>query len=147
MPNGDISRKALERHGIYYNETVSEEYHFFPDHVDAVRDALLSFEESIPDEWEDYLLGEFDDFGDVSVGPAWTHQPPDAAFIRVQDYERRLERTTEYKSAVKTLEGLQKIAKGVRQLVHEQEPEWSSFWTKHVFHQFNDTSEHYPGFK
>jgi hypothetical protein len=147
MPTRDISRNALERHGIYYDEKVSEEPGFFPDHVDAVRDALLSFDGSIPDEWQDCFFGEFDEFGDASVGPAWTHQPPDAAFIRIQNYERRLERTEEYKIAVKTLEGLHKIAKSARQLEDEPEPEWSSFWTRHVFRQFNDTAEHYPGFK
>jgi hypothetical protein len=141
MPNGDISGKALERHGIYYNQTASEESHFFSDHVDAVRRALLSFEESIPDEWEDSLLGECDGFGDVSVGPAWTHRQPNAAFIHIQNYGRRLERTAEYKSAIETFEGLQKIAKGVQQLVNEPGPEWISFWTKHVFHQFDGTSE------
>jgi hypothetical protein len=66
-----ISRKDLEAHGIYYNADVftPSTSHTLPDHVDEVRKSLLSFENTIPPEWEEDLRQEFHKFGEADFGP------------------------------------------------------------------------------
>jgi hypothetical protein len=156
MPNGNISRKALKCHDIHYEEgiyqapdvTAQSTNRSLPDHVDAVREALLSFDGTIPQEWKKDLRDELAELGDVDFGPTWTHHPPRAAFIRVQHNERAFrERSVEHEIAHKNLKWYQEISKRARQLLEEPEPEWSFFWRSEVFLQFNDKSQKHSGFK
>jgi hypothetical protein len=147
MPNGDIGRHALQLHNIYYNEEIYQAPGVstpstdgpLPDHVDAVREALLSFDGTIPEEWEKDLREELDEFGDADCGPTWAHYPQDVAFIHVQHNERAFqERSAEHIIAHNNLKWFQATAKRARQLLEEPEPEWSLFWRSEVFMLFSD---------
>ncbi|KAF1940462.1 hypothetical protein EJ02DRAFT_513093 [Clathrospora elynae] len=156
MPKGDISRRNLQRHGIRYEEHVYQVPDVstqstsrpLPDHVDAVREALLSFEGTLAEEWKKDLREELDNFKDPDdLGPTWTHLPPDAAFIRVHHYERAFqERNTENNIAHENLKWSQEIAICARQLLEEPEPEWNHFWRTKVFLQFDDKARKQSGF-
>ena len=148
MPEGDISRTALRNCGIRYDENVYQVPHAssrstsrsLPDHVDAVREALLSFESIIPEEWKQDLSQELDEFKDANnLGPAWAHKPQTTTFIHVQHNERAFqERSAEHIIAHENLKWSHKTAKRARQLLEESEAEWSFFWRSEVFLLFSD---------
>jgi hypothetical protein len=156
MPNGNINRLTLRCHDIQYEEDVYQApdifaqptYRSLPDHVDAVREALLSFENTVPEEWKEDLHDELAKFKDADLGPTWTHYPQDVDFISLQHNERNFqERSEEHITAHKNLKWFQEIAKRARQLFKEPEPEWSFFWRSEVFLLFNDEARKQSGFQ
>ena len=153
---GDIRRSNLELHGIVYEPDVYQVHDLFPqstsrafpDQVDAVREALLSFENTIPQEWEEDLREDFAKFGKADIDPAWTHHPPSSAFIRGKHYERHLrERSADWTTAHEDLKCFEKIAKRARDLLDALEPEWNFFWRSEVFTLFSDKASKQSGFR
>ncbi|KAH7395366.1 hypothetical protein DE146DRAFT_659883 [Phaeosphaeria sp. MPI-PUGE-AT-0046c] len=155
MPNGNISRQTLRCHEIHYEEDVYQApdiptqptHPSLPDHVDAVREALLSFENTIPEGWKKHLHDELAKYQDDDLGPTWTHHPQDAVFIPLQHYERSFqERSAEHNTAHKNMKRFQEIANRARELLKEPEPEWSFFWRSDVFLSFNAEARKQSGF-
>lgn len=142
-----ISRENLELHRIFYHPCVYQVPYTcgqatkfaLPEHVDAVRDALLSFDKIIPEDWEEHLYENFAHFGSKAPGPAWTHQPPESAFIPLKTYERnRPERSIEWTKADKNLKGFEVLAKYAQGLLQDAESEWDRFWRSRIFMSFTD---------
>jgi hypothetical protein len=154
MEKKDISRRALKRHDIRYEKTVYQDPSLsthstsrpLPDHVDAVREALLSFEDTIPAAWKRDLRKELTKCDDVATYPEWTQVPPKAAFVRRQHNERILhEASTEHDKAHKNVQRSQQVAKRAKQMFAEAEPEWSHFWRSEVFLLFNVEAKEQSG--
>jgi hypothetical protein len=151
MQSRNITRYTLRCHDIHYEENVYQNpdlstqstSRLLPDHVDAVREALLSFESIIPVEWEKDLSEESTKFEDVA-----TYPPQKAAFIRMQHNERAFqERSTEHNIAHKNMQRFQQVARRAQQLLEEPEPEWSYFWRSEIFLIFNNEAQKQSGFQ
>jgi hypothetical protein len=151
----DISRFNLQLHGIYYEPEVYQVHDVFtqstiptlPDHVDAVREALLSFESTIPEVWEKDLREEFAEFGRTDIGPAWNLHPQSSAFIRGKHYERDLrEHSADWKTAHENLLRFEKVAKRARGLLKDLETGWNLFWRSEIFTLYSDETRSQPGF-
>lgn len=147
MPNGDISRQTLRCHNIHYEEAVYQvpdictqpTHPSLPDHVDAVREALLSFDNTIPEGWKEDLHNELAKYQDDDLGPTWTHHPQDDVFIPLQHHERNFqERSPQHQTAHNNMKCFQEIANRARELLNEPEAEWNFFWRTGVFESFND---------
>jgi hypothetical protein len=148
---GDISRENLARHGIIYDPRVyqvpkasAQSTSFaLPDHIDAVREALLEFDNTIPEDWKEYLCEDFtqfvEQFGRETLGPAWSHQPPTSAFIPLKLYERnRLERSSDWTKADENIKRFEAVAKSAQGLLEDAEQEWNRFWRSSIFMSFTD---------
>lgn len=156
MPNGNINRLTLRCHGIQYEADVYQVPDIFaqptssplPDHVDAVREALLSFENTVPEEWKEDLQDELAKYKDGDLGPTWSHYPQDADFIPLRHNERKFQkRSAEHVTAHNNMIRFQEIAKRAGQLLQEPEPEWSFFWRSEVFLLFNDEARKQSSFQ
>jgi hypothetical protein len=150
MPNGDIRKRNLQMHNIWYTEDVFTKSisQALPDHVDAIRESLLLFESIVPDEWQKDLRNELDSVGTADLGPAWTHHPPESAIIHMKHHQRAFqERSVEHKSAHNNLTSFQEISKRADRLLKDSESEWNFFWRRDMFMLFNDEAQKQPGFK
>lgn len=156
MLNGNINRRTLRCHGIEYEEDVYQvpdisaqpPYPSLPDHVDAVREALLSFENTVPEEWKSYLQKEPAKYKDEDLGPTWCQYPQDADYIPLQHNELPFQqRSAEHVTAHKNMNRSQEIAKRAGRLLEEPEPEWSLFWRSRVFLLFDDEAREQSSFQ
>ena len=73
----NISRDNLARHGIHYDANVyrandaniPSTAQALPDHIDAVREGLLSMQKILPDDCDATLRKERVEYGSVQIGP------------------------------------------------------------------------------
>ena len=137
---GNISRKNLEEHGVFYDETVSRSHYNIPEHVDAVREILLSFESIIPQVgWEKTLQTEAAEYEtNPEYGPeeviegALRH--PKSSLIPVKHHETdRIDRSPEWRDAFENLKSCEKVAELARRLDAAAENGWQGFWERHTF--------------
>lgn len=154
----DITRKNLQEHGISYDERVyhcqdeathSNESYSLPDHVDAVREALLTFEGIVPEKgWEEYLDIEFKEYGSEDIGPAWNLQPPASAIIRQKSYERDLRnRSAKSDAAHNRLVDCERVAELARESLKKPESGWKSLWISEVFRPSSKKARSHPGYR
>jgi hypothetical protein len=153
---GDITRGNLVCHGISYDPRVyrpdKASTHAstltLPDHVDAIREALLSFDRTIPEEWEEDLRDEFKKYEEENFCSTWTHQPPDSAFIRLTKRQRnRPDRSADWTKADENFKRFETVVKRVHELLEDAEAEWNVFWRSKVFMPFSDEVYHQHGYK
>jgi hypothetical protein len=152
----DISRRNLELHRIYYEPEVYQVHtgstqstsHALPNHVDAVREILLSFESTIPQVFEKDLSKEFEKFWSADIGPAWTHRPQSSAFIGVTHAQHVSgKHSTDWETAYKNVECCGEAAKDARHLLEDPEAECNFFWRREVFTRFSDEARKQPGLR
>jgi hypothetical protein len=155
-PKRDISRRNLELHGIYYEPEVYKVHDGFTqstsyalsNHVDAVREVLLSFENTIPEVFETDISKEFEKFGAADIGPAWTQRPQSSAYIRANYAQHASgKRSTNWETAYKNVECCGEAAENAQRLLEDPEAEWNLFWRKEVFTLFSDEARKQPGLK
>ena len=96
----DISRENLKRHGIIYDEEVySCDYEddnessnlgsSLSDHVEALREALLSFSSIITDDWKELFDNEIEQYAGEILEKQEYLQPSAAAYFTPRRYELR----------------------------------------------------------
>jgi hypothetical protein len=144
MSEGDISRKNLQRHGIIYDEdtyssddpnTTPEDR--LPDHVDALREALVSLSSLIPDDWKELFDDEHEHYDNTIEGRIEHLQPPESAYFTPRRYEFRnpsQESMTAHANNKKCKEIAEKARKGAK----EAETGWTHFHRKHIFRDFDE---------
>jgi hypothetical protein len=144
---GDISRENLERHGIVYDEKVyacdhQEDNAFsnlgssIPDHVDALREALLEFSSIIPDDWKEIFDDEFKQYGSKISEEKDRLQPSATAYFTLQRYELRRP-SPQSTAAHENNERCKKIAEAARKRAKEAEAGWTHFLRTNVFGDFD----------
>jgi hypothetical protein len=74
---GDISPENLQSHGIFYD---TEPSYILPEHIDAVREILLSFKGTLSDNWTGTLQKEAKQYGSEGLSPE-ALQPPESALV------------------------------------------------------------------
>ncbi|KAH7078108.1 hypothetical protein BKA63DRAFT_602099 [Paraphoma chrysanthemicola] len=139
-PQRDISRSNLEIHGITFDTRIfpihesqkQSATRSLPEHIAAVGEALLTFENIIPQGWERHLEKEATTFNNESP------DLPGSAFVSEEQFEIDLgEHSQEWLLAHQNLKYCNKVAKDAQKLIGNQEPEWSLFWRNEVFVLFN----------
>ena len=144
---GDISRENLKRHGIIYDETVYTCDHVddnmtgnlnssLPDHVDALREALLNFSGIIPSKWEVLFDDEFAQY-DGKIFEKECIKPPATAYFPQRTFELRSQRQRLTK-ADENMESCKEIADAARRRTKEAESGWNSFLRKKIFGDFDE---------
>jgi hypothetical protein len=153
MPNSkskkDISQKNLNLHNIFYEADVFRPPCVLPRHVDAVREALLSFDHIVPDEtgWKETFEEEYMAYKPFSVSPE-TALPPNASFIPVAGYEKDFnDRSPQWRTAYNNMKRCVDVAKTARELEADMEEGWTNFWRRSTFHVVSETTKHQPGFQ
>ena len=144
MYEGDISRENLQRHGIIYDENtyLSDDPNAtpedrLPNHVDALREALLSLSSLIPDDWKELFDDEHEHY-DNTLGEWVEHlQPPESAYFTPRRYELR-NPSQESMTAHANNEKCKLIAEKARKGAKEAEAGWSHFHRKHIFGDFDE---------
>lgn len=152
----NITRQNLQLHGIHYDAEVyngndgptsSIRAFTLPDHVDAVREILLTFSGIIPpEEWVAHLQEEFVQYGSQDIGPSSNLQPPDSAIVRLKTYETR-DTSMVYKDAFAKLKMHEEAAEEARTLLTNLEPGWQTFWREQVFKTASKDARMQPGFR
>jgi hypothetical protein len=148
----NISRKNLESHGVYYIEDLYRPpYILLPEHVDAVREVLLSFNGTVPGggwiktlrlEAQEYLSDQDHDIGPEAL------LPPDNSMISTEHYETDLnDRSPEWLLAYENMKSCRKVAKIARGLGRESENGWVDFWCSHTFNTASKKAREQPGFQ
>jgi len=145
---GDISRNNLQKHGIYYYEEVLYPYLELPEHVEAVREILLSIEVNVPDGgWGDTLREEPEVYRYHELHPEALN-PPDSPSIITTAHEKGLGiRSPEWHAAYEDLESSEKVAKLARGLEADSEEGWVHFWRSNIFTIVGDRTHNQPGFQ
>jgi hypothetical protein len=141
---GDIGRENLERHRIIYDEQtyLSDDSNAtpedrLPDHVDALREALLSLSSVIPDDWKETFDKELEHYGDAIIGLIEHLQPPESAYFTPPRYELR-NPSQQSITAHENNEKCKKIAEAARNRAKEAEAGWTAFHRKHIFGDFDE---------
>jgi hypothetical protein len=149
---GDISRKNLGEHGVFYNESVYLSQYDIPEHVDAVREILLSFESTVPQGgWETTLQEEAAKYKtNQDHGPEEVIEvallPPELSLVPVKHHEiDREDRSPEWRAAVENLRNCEKVAELARHLDAHAENGWQGFWERHTFTVANEKVHNHPG--
>ncbi|KAF2818062.1 hypothetical protein CC86DRAFT_461261 [Ophiobolus disseminans] len=148
---GDISRKNLESHGIYYDETQYRPPYIIPEHVDAVREILLLFSGTVPSGgWEETLRQEAQQYvsnkKNYEIRPE-TLLPPDTSLVLIEDYEADLnDRSPEWRAAHENLKSCKKVAKIACSLGPDSEEGWVHFWRSYTFTIASEKAREQPGF-
>lgn len=138
---GDISTENLERHKIYVKDVHngdqdSDSTSALPAHVDALREALLVFSNTIPNDWKDVFDAEFEQYGSKIPDQHASLQPPDAAyFTDLKDKLRKL--SPKSTAAHENNECCQEIAVKARGKTQELETGWNHFLRVNVFGDFD----------
>lgn len=144
---GDISRENLERHRIIYDEEAytcdcagdnasSNVRSSLPDHVNALREALLAFSDIIPDDWKETFDAEFLKYrGDISEQECL--QPSAAAYFTPPRYKLR-NPTPQATAADRNIETCQDIAAAARKRAKEVESGWTHFLRRYIFGDFDE---------
>jgi hypothetical protein len=144
----DISRKNLENHGIYYDDETYRTPYILPEHVDAVREILLSFEDLVPaGGWQTTLQEEAKKYEEGSVAPQALHPPP-SSVVPLKSYELdRNERSPKWIAAFQNLESCEKVAETARNLKADSEDGWVLFWRSNTFTVVSEKAREQPGFQ
>ncbi|KAH8725392.1 hypothetical protein GQ44DRAFT_707019 [Phaeosphaeriaceae sp. PMI808] len=144
----DISRQTLESHGVFYNADVYSPPYILPEHVDAVRETLLSFEGIIPEGgWIETLLGEVKKYGSDGIGIE-ASLPLDISFVPIEAYEAHSqEKSPQWHAAFENLKSCRKIAEIARELRADSEDGWMHFWRSHSFTLVSSRARDQPGFQ
>jgi hypothetical protein len=144
---GDISRLNLQCHDIYYHDG-TEIDPALPEHIDAVREGLLTMKNIVAGCWEGHLHEERDEYDEADMGSSWTNSPPSSAFFHEERHNLdRQKHSTKYDSADKGLEPCLKVAKMARKRLEDSEAEWNLFWREYVFRPFSDEASKQPKFE
>ncbi|KAH7070236.1 hypothetical protein FB567DRAFT_216878 [Paraphoma chrysanthemicola] len=139
-PQRDISRSNLKTHGITFDTRIIPIHELqeqstaraLPEHIAAVGEALLTFENIIPQGWKRHLEKEAATFNYESP------DLPGSTFVSEEQFEIDLgEHSQEWLLAHQNLKYCNKVAKDAQKLIGNQEPEWSLFWRNEVFVLFN----------
>jgi hypothetical protein len=146
----DISRVNLIRHEIYYQpdvyhanpENIQPTIHALPDHIDAVRDGLLSMEKILPEDCDATLREEVTNRGSVDIGPDWCLHPQRSAFIRGKHHERVLQQSASHDN----LRFCEQVAERAQEILEDSEDEWTFFWRSEIFRLFSDEAREQSGF-
>ncbi|CAO2657104.1 Nn.00g032300.m01.CDS01 [Neocucurbitaria sp. VM-36] len=148
---GDISRKNLESHGVYYDEELYHPPYILPEHVDVVREILLSFSGTVPrGGWEETLRQEALQYvsneKNYKLGPEAV-LPPNTSLVSTEDYEADLnDRSPEWRVAYENLKSCRKVAKIACNLGPDSEDGWVHFWRSHTFTVASEKAREQPGF-
>ncbi len=154
----NITRKNLELHEIYYNDEFDRlQFHKLPEHVDIVRETLLSFDACLPGSirltggYKQTLHQEFTlhkRANNLANNLGLDIQPPDKAWIKPQPHESmREDRTPEWNAAKIDLDQCVKVATYVRRLKAESENTWNTFWQANIFTKTSERFRELPGFQ
>ena len=149
---GDISRKNLELHGVFYDDNLYRPPSILlPEHVDAVREILLSFHGTVPGGgWKETLQQEANQYvsdGHHDIGPE-ALLPPDTAFVSTENYEVDLnDRSSEWRMAYESLKSCKKVAKVACSLGPDSEDGWVHFWRSYTFTVASEKAREQPGFQ
>jgi hypothetical protein len=144
---GDISPQNLQSHGIYYDAEIYEPSYILPEHVDAVREILLSFKGTLSDNWISTLQREAKEYGSEGLSPE-ALQPPESALVPTQEYEADLnDRNPEWLAAHTNMKSCAKVAEIARQQEKESEEGWVHFWRSHTFTIASEKARDQPGFQ
>lgn len=144
---GDISRLNLQCHDIYYHDGTGIDP-ILPDHVDAVREGLLTMENIVVGSWERHLHEECNKYDEADMGSSWTSSPPRSAFVQEERHHLdRGEHSAEWVLADTGLVGSHEVAKVARNRLRDSEAEWNLFWREHVFRAFSDEASKQPRFE
>ena len=144
-----LSRSILESHGIFYDPKL---YCFrditLPDHVDAVKEMLLSFEKILPDgSWKIFLEQELQQYGSDEFNHE-SLQPQASSWITSKVYETEFKPPNgERKIAHKNLLHCEKIAVKARRLDTSSENSWEKFWRETTFTHESEKSRERPGYQ
>lgn len=149
--NKSISRKNLKRHKIYYEPSVYESSHrktqsvayTLPDHVDALRDGLLSLEKILPKDCDAILREELVEHGDADIGPDWCLDPQPHAFITLGYFERLQQNSASHDN----LRLCEQLSRRAQEIHEDSEPEWTLFWRSKIFTLFSDEAREQSGFR
>jgi hypothetical protein len=155
----DITREHLKLHNIFYHEyahidrsnsqahgTSQAKAIILPDHVDTVRQALLTFVNLIPPVWQPDLNEELREHRLESAGLDLSLQPPPEAFIRSKNYEL-WDPSEKSFVAHEKLKSHERLAKAARKMMHEGNTGWRSFWKEDVFKRYNEEFYGRPGYR
>lgn len=135
--DGDIGQENLAKHGISYDQDVytcghkddnisSNPRSTLPDHVDALREALLAFSNTILDYWRETLDDEVKQHGGMVPEQECLH-PPDAAHFTSPRYELRSQGQQSTAANDNTLQ-CRAIAEAARKQANEIEDGWNHFY-------------------
>jgi hypothetical protein len=144
----NISRNNLENHGIYYDDEFYRTPYILPEHVDAVREMLLSFEDLVPaGGWQTTLQEEAKKYENSSVAPQALH-PPVSSVVLCKSYELdRNERSPKWIAAFQNLESCEQVAETARNLKADSEDGWVLFWRSNTFTVASEKAREQPGFQ
>ena len=138
-----LDRRVLEQHGVIYSETVyapsvnSDEAPHLPDQVARLREALLDFDNSIPESLkpffdQDYRILDGGLTYDNALPPASAYYPIPAAQTRAV--------LKDMKRANNEFEDDERVAKKSRKYTVEDvsEAKWQAFLQMEIFKGFED---------
>ena len=146
----DISRTNLLLHGISYEPNWDKDHDadehsssgMLPDHVEAVREGLLSFENIIPNTWKKDLLDEFASCAGQNLRESCTSLPRHSSFIHLKRHEEADgDYSGVWRRANKNPKHDEIVAKKAQKQLEKAEPEWTLFFRRHVFTQSDDEKE------
>jgi hypothetical protein len=148
---GDISRKNLGLHGVYYDEDLYRSPCILPEYVDAVREILLSFNRIVPEgSWRESFRREAEQYvpdKNHEHGPE-TLLPPDDSLIPTEHYEAELnDWSPEWLLARENLKDCKDVAKIACGLENNAEGGWMNFWRHHTFTIASEKAHKQPGFQ
>ncbi|KAF2108146.1 hypothetical protein BDV96DRAFT_653041 [Lophiotrema nucula] len=151
----NITRQNLQEHGMRYDAQVypgldeptqSTRPYTVPDHIEAVREALLYFDNIIPPgNWTKHLQNEFKQYGSEEIGPLSNLQPPESATIVLKVYENEGDHAACQAARVKLKEN-EEAAEEARRLLIDLESGWKHIWRERVFKLASNDSCMQPGF-
>jgi hypothetical protein len=144
-----ISQPNLNHHNIFYDADVFRPPCILPGHVDAVREALLCFDNIVPggNGWKKTFQDEHTKHEPRNIN-LHSALPPDASFIPVAGYEEELnERSPQWRIAYDNMKSCVEVAKSARKLEADMEDGWTNFWRSNTFTVVSETTKHQPGFQ
>lgn len=150
MDNADVSRRDLALHRIFFFEDFSREdeqqYHSpLPDHVGAVREALLMFNELLPPDLESRFEKEVAEIRSGDRDDSWMLRPPNTAYIPSEPSFDHDAWCNQVEAAKSRLEKDVEVAEAARKLRNNAaETEWNDFWRSTVFAPFSNEAKQNP---
>lgn len=149
---GNILRKNLGEHGIFYDEAVYRFQYNIPKHVEAVREILLSFESTVPQGgWETTLEVEAKKYEtNTECKPEEVIEealrPPESSLVPVKHHEiDRNDRSPEWRDTFENLKSCEKVAELARGLNANAENGWQGFWERYTFTVASEIVHNHPG--
>jgi hypothetical protein len=161
-----ITRQNLEKHGVYYHPEVEQPSFDLPEHVDAVREILLTFDNTVPKGallfkagWEATLQDEAYEYEQKrlnsktaesisadDIGEALS--PPPSAVVPIRHHEAdRNDRSLAWRTAENNMKSCHEVATRAGQLGADAEEGWTQFWRRHTFTITSEKAREQPGFQ